>query len=110
MDYGVNDSGGSDITFWLIIAGIVLFLLIFIGTIIAKLYVRAPKDVSFVRTGMGGQRVIKDGGALKIPIVQPSTACASTSPSSSTYASSPTRSRSPWPPRPWASARSKARS
>jgi uncharacterized membrane protein YqiK len=31
--------------------------------------VRAPKDVSFVRTGMGGQRVIKDGGALKIPIV-----------------------------------------
>ncbi|MDH3475205.1 MAG: SPFH domain-containing protein [Rhodospirillales bacterium] len=69
MDYGVYESGGSGITFWLIIAGTVLFLMIFIGTIIAKLYVRAPKDVSFVRTGMGGQRVIKDGGALKIPIV-----------------------------------------
>ena len=28
-----------------------------------------PRDVAFVRTGSGGPRVIKDGGALKIPIL-----------------------------------------
>lgn len=39
------------------------------GMIVAKLYVKAPKDRAFVRTGLGGQRVIQDGGALKLPVL-----------------------------------------
>ena len=53
----------------LILAGIVLLFIIVIGTILARLYVRAPKDVAFVRTGLSGQRVIMDGGALKLPVL-----------------------------------------
>jgi uncharacterized membrane protein YqiK len=44
--------------------------LITIGLIVAKLYTRASKEVSFVRTGFGGQKVIMDGGALVIPVLQ----------------------------------------
>lgn len=42
--------------------------LVFIGCLFARLYRRATKETSFVRTGMGGQRVIKDGGALVLPV------------------------------------------
>ncbi|MBW7875519.1 MAG: flotillin family protein [Candidatus Cloacimonetes bacterium] len=40
-----------------------------IGLILAKLYRRASKQLSFVRTGFGGQFVIVDGGALVLPIL-----------------------------------------
>lgn len=53
----------------LYLAAFILISLITIGLIFAKLYIRAPKDVAFVRTGLGGQRVILDGGALKLPVV-----------------------------------------
>ncbi|ARP88684.1 flotillin [Bordetella genomosp. 9] len=33
------------------------------------LYLRASKERAFVRTGLGGQRVVLDGGALVLPIV-----------------------------------------
>lgn len=33
------------------------------------LYVRSSKDRAFVRTGMGGQKVVLDGGAFVLPIV-----------------------------------------
>jgi uncharacterized membrane protein YqiK len=33
------------------------------------LYVRSSKDRAFVRTGLGGQRVVLDGGAFVLPIV-----------------------------------------
>lgn len=58
-------------TFMLIILAIVggLFLLIIIGAILSKLYARASKEISFVRTGFRGQKVIKDGGALVLPIL-----------------------------------------
>ncbi len=52
----------------LILAGIIVAALLGIGLIIARLYVRAPKDVAFVRTGLGGAKVVLDGGALKFPI------------------------------------------
>ncbi|HEY0075743.1 MAG TPA: flotillin domain-containing protein [Abditibacteriaceae bacterium] len=42
--------------------------LVFVGSLFARLYRRATKEISFVRTGMGGQRVIKDGGALVLPV------------------------------------------
>lgn len=37
--------------------------------IISKLYVTATADRAFVRTGMGGQKIITDGGAIVIPAV-----------------------------------------
>ena len=49
-------------------AAIGLFALIFIGVIFARLYHRATKETAFVRTGLGGQKVIMDGGAIVLPI------------------------------------------
>jgi len=37
--------------------------------IIAKLYQRTSANEAFVRTGMGGRRVVLDGGAIVIPVV-----------------------------------------
>lgn len=42
----------------LVLAGIILAALIIIGIIIARLYKRSSKEVSFVRTGFGGEKVI----------------------------------------------------
>lgn len=53
----------------LIIAGIILAALIIIGTIIARLYKRSSKEVSFVRTGFGGEKVILGGGAIVLPVL-----------------------------------------
>ena len=49
------------------IAGIVLVVLIILGLILTRLYRRATKEVSFVRTGFGGEKVIMNGGALVLP-------------------------------------------
>ncbi|WP_193367323.1 flotillin family protein [Pelagibius marinus] len=51
------------------LGGFAAVVIIVIGIVFAKLYVRAPKDLAFVRTGLGGQRVIQDGGALKLPVL-----------------------------------------
>jgi uncharacterized membrane protein YqiK len=48
---------------------VILVALVTIGLIFAKLYRRSTKEVSFVRTGLGGQRVIMNGGALVLPVV-----------------------------------------
>ena len=48
---------------------ILLVLLFTIGAILTKLYRRASKETSFVRTGFGGQRVIMNGGALVFPVL-----------------------------------------
>ena len=53
----------------LIIAGIILLALIIIGTILARLYKRSSKEVSFVRTGFGGEKVILGGGAIVLPVL-----------------------------------------
>jgi uncharacterized membrane protein YqiK len=49
-------------------AAIVLFALLIIGMVFARLYHRATKETAFVRTGLGGQKVIMDGGAIVLPI------------------------------------------
>ncbi|WP_395007828.1 flotillin family protein [Undibacterium sp.] len=51
-----------------ILSGAGLFGLIIIGMIFARLYKRASKEVAFVRTGLGGQKVILDGGAIVLPV------------------------------------------
>lgn len=50
-------------------AGSILVALLVIGMIFARLYRRASKEVSFVRTGFGGQKVILNGGALVFPVL-----------------------------------------
>lgn len=53
------------------IGGIVAAAVVVLLTIVVfmtKLYQRASKEQSFVRTGMGGQKVVKDGGALVLPV------------------------------------------
>lgn len=49
-------------------AAIGLLALLFIGVVFARLYNRATKETAFVRTGLGGQKVIMDGGAVVLPI------------------------------------------
>jgi uncharacterized membrane protein YqiK len=51
-----------------VIAGIALVTLLAIGTIFARLYKRSTKETAFVRTGLGGQKVIMDGGAIVLPV------------------------------------------
>lgn len=52
-----------------IIAGSVLITLLALGLILARLYKRASKEVSFVRTGFNGEKVIMNGGAIVLPVL-----------------------------------------
>lgn len=47
----------------------ILILLIAIGAVFSRLYTRATKELAFVRTGMGGEKVVMDGGALVFPVL-----------------------------------------
>lgn len=60
---------GSNTPFILAMAGIGVVTILIIGLIFAKLYVRATKEIAFVRTGMGGEKVVKDGGAICLPVL-----------------------------------------
>lgn len=53
----------------LILVGIGFVALLAVGLIISRLYRRSSKEVSFVRTGFGGQRVIMNGGTLVLPVL-----------------------------------------
>jgi uncharacterized membrane protein YqiK len=46
----------------------VLLVISVIGIIFARLYRRATKEIAFVRTGLRGQKVIMDGGAVVLPV------------------------------------------
>lgn len=52
-----------------IYAGIGLVLLLTFGVMITRLYKRASKEIGFVRTGFGGERVVINGGALVLPVL-----------------------------------------
>lgn len=53
----------------MVVSGIVLAIVSGVLMIIAKLYQKTRANEVLVRTGMGGLRVIKDGGAIVIPVV-----------------------------------------
>jgi uncharacterized membrane protein YqiK len=55
-------------TMYIIIPAVALVALLAIGLIIARLYTRATKEQAFVRTGFGGEKVIRDGGAIVLPV------------------------------------------
>jgi uncharacterized membrane protein YqiK len=52
----------------LILSGVALVALLILGFILARLYRRASKEVSFVRTGFGGEKVVMNGGAIVLPV------------------------------------------
>jgi flotillin len=55
--------------FSIIISGVIILVgLVAVGMILARLYRRAEKDRAYVRTGLGGQKVILDGGSLVLPV------------------------------------------
>lgn len=51
-------------------AVIVIVALFALGLVIARLYIRAEKDRAYVRTGLGGQKVVLDGGSIVLPVFQ----------------------------------------
>lgn len=57
---------GADIIAVIILAAIVIAVAVYL---LHWLYRRSSKDVSFVRTGLGGEKVVIGGGALVLPIV-----------------------------------------
>jgi len=52
-----------------ITGGILVFVMVLIGLIFTKLYKKATKETAFIRTGLGGEKVILDGGAIVLPVV-----------------------------------------
>ncbi|MDB5951813.1 MAG: flotillin, partial [Massilia sp.] len=54
----------------IIAAVIIVVLLAYIAIkLLSWLYLRSSKDHAFIRTGMGGEKVVLDGGALVLPVV-----------------------------------------
>lgn len=51
-----------------VLVGVALVGLFAVGMIFARLYRRSSKEQAFVRTGLGGQKVVMDGGAIVLPI------------------------------------------
>ena len=53
-------------TFWTILLAIIVIAVIVI-VVLAKLYRKATREVSLIRTGVGGQQVVMAGGTLALP-------------------------------------------
>lgn len=52
-----------------ILVGVAFLAVLSIFFIFSRMYQRASKERAFVRTGMGGEKVVMDGGALVFPIL-----------------------------------------
>jgi flotillin len=50
-------------------SGVLLLALVGVVMIITRLYVKTKASEAFVRTGWGGMKIIKDGGAIVIPVI-----------------------------------------
>jgi flotillin len=53
----------------MIIVGLMLLLGCAVVLTVTKLYIRTRADEAFVRTGMGGMKIVRDGGALVLPVL-----------------------------------------
>ncbi|KQP68816.1 flotillin family protein [Methylobacterium sp. Leaf112] len=51
-----------------VLVGTVVVALLGIGFVFGRLYRRTTRDTAFVRTGLGGRRVVVDGGAVLLPV------------------------------------------
>ncbi|WP_299739513.1 flotillin domain-containing protein [uncultured Roseobacter sp.] len=56
------------VTLGITVASIIGFL-IFVGLVLGRLYRRATREVSLVKTGAGGKKVIMDGGTIVVPLL-----------------------------------------
>jgi uncharacterized membrane protein YqiK len=63
----VLSSSGDLISYAVMGGGGLLFVIIFFAFLI-RLYRRASKETAFVRTGLGGEKVVMNGGALVFPV------------------------------------------
>src|SRR5882724_10336329 len=61
-------SGAQFGAFILALIGIAIVVAI-VAWLLNWLYLRSSKERAFVRTGLGGQRVVLNGGALVLPII-----------------------------------------
>jgi len=53
---------------YVLLPGVAVIALVVLGLILARLYHRATKEIAFVRTGFGGEKVVMNGGALVLPV------------------------------------------
>ncbi len=51
-----------------LIAGVIVTAIVVIGIIMTSLYTRSTRDKAYVRTGLGGKKVVLDGGSIILPI------------------------------------------
>ena len=51
-----------------VLAAAILVGLLLVGLVLSRLFQRASKELAFVRTGLGGQKVVMDGGAIVLPV------------------------------------------
>lgn len=62
---GFLDSLGN---VYVLAPAVAVVALMVLGLILARLYRRASKEIAFVRTGFGGEKVVMNGGALVLPV------------------------------------------
>jgi uncharacterized membrane protein YqiK len=60
--------GALGVLTWAVVI-IVLVMIVAAILFLNRFYVKASREVALVRTGLGGQRVVLDGGVLSLPIV-----------------------------------------
>ena len=48
---------------------VIVVALVALGFVLKWLYQRATKEISYVRTGFGGQRILMNGGAIVLPVL-----------------------------------------
>jgi uncharacterized membrane protein YqiK len=65
----MSDAIPSGVVTIAMLAGTVFAFLLIVGLIITRLYKRATKEIAFVRTGFGGEKVVMNGGALVLPVL-----------------------------------------
>ena len=51
------------------VIGLLVLIAAAVAAVVTKLYHKASANQAFVRTGMGGARVVKDGGTIVLPVV-----------------------------------------
>ncbi|WP_164660950.1 flotillin domain-containing protein [Tropicibacter sp. Alg240-R139] len=55
--------------FLAVVVASVIVVLLLIGLVLGRLYRRSTREISLVKTGAGGKRVIMDGGTIVVPLL-----------------------------------------
>ena len=53
----------------IVLVGLIFAFLVIVLVIMMSLYRRASKEIAFVRTGVGGEKVVMNGGAVVVPVL-----------------------------------------